>query len=360
MKVAVIVGTRPELIKMGVLIKELKKRNSHHLFIHSGQHYDYHMDGMVTDSFKLPPPDYHLGIGSGSHATTTSAILQQLEPILLKEKVDKVIVHGDTNTTLGASLAAAKMNIKVAHVEAGLRSYDRSMPEEINRVLVDHVSFHLFCPTKRSVNNLQTEGISENVHLVGQTIVDAVTTILSADLYDVLAKFKLSQNDYFFLTVHRQENTDNIDRLRSIFSAVTNLTQLYPHPIVVAMHPRTKKILQQNDMYDTLSINSAILLLDPPPNFYETIHLQKHAKLVLSDSGGLQEESCILGTPCITLRENTERPETIECGANRLAGYKTDAILEAVAKSLSAPVTWVHPYGTSGVSSTIVDILLES
>lgn len=360
MKVAVIVGTRPELIKMGVLIKELKKRNSHHLFIHSGQHYDYHMDGMVTDSFKLPSPDYHLGIGSGSHAATTAAIMQQLESILLKEKVDKVIVHGDTNTTLGASLAAAKLNIEVAHVEAGLRSNDRSMPEEVNRILVDHASSHLFCPTKAAVTNLKAEGITENVHLVGQTIVDAVSTILSADLYAVLDKFKLVKDEYFFLTVHRQENTDNIDRLRSILSAVTNLTQLYPHKIVIAMHPRTKKILQQNDMFDTLAINSSILLLDPPPNFYETIHLQKHAKLVLTDSGGLQEESCILGTTCITLRENTERPETLQCGANRLAGYKTNIILEAVATSLNAPVSWVHPYGTFGVSSTIVDILLES
>jgi UDP-N-acetylglucosamine 2-epimerase (non-hydrolysing) len=360
MKVAVIVGTRPELIKMGVLIKELKKRNSQHLFIHSGQHYDYHMDGMVSDSLKLPPPDYHLGIGSISHASFTAAIMQQLEAILLKEKVGLVIVHGDTNTTLGASLAAAKMNIKVTHVEAGLRSYDRNMPEEINRVLVDHISSHLFCPTKEAVTNLQAEGITKDVHLVGQTLVDAVSTILSADLYDVLGKYKLSTKDYFFLTVHRQENTDILDRLRSIFSAVTDLTQLYPHQIVIAMHPRTKKILQHNDMYQTLSINSSILLLDPPPNFYETIHLQKQAKLVLTDSGGLQEESCILGAPCITLRENTERPETLQCGSNRLAGYKRDSIIEAVANSLSGSGKWVHPYGNIGVSSTIVDILLGS
>ncbi len=360
MKIAVIVGTRPELIKMGVLIKELKQRDHRHLFIHSGQHYDYHMDGMVSDAFNLPTPDYHLAVGSGTHAKMTATLMEQLEPILVKEKVNKVIVHGDTNTTLGAGLTAAKMNIEVAHVEAGLRSLDRKMPEEINRILIDHLSSHLFCPTSEAVGNLKKEGITKNVYLVGQTVVDAVDSILSSNLYNALEKFGLKSKDYFFLTVHRQENTDDFQKLSSIFYTMEELSKKYSHSLVWALHPRTKKILQQHDMFDHLTKATSIQLLDPPPNFYETIHLQKHAKVVLTDSGGLQEESCILGTPCITLRENTERPETIFCGANQIAGYKRSSILKAVDKYLTQSISWVHPYGRTGVSINILDTLFRN
>ncbi|WP_078381392.1 non-hydrolyzing UDP-N-acetylglucosamine 2-epimerase [Sutcliffiella halmapala] len=357
MKIAVVVGTRPELIKMAVLINELKKRDSSHLFIHSGQHYDYHMDGMVSELFNLPKPDYHFDVKSGTHATTTATIMTKLEDIIVKEKIEKIIVHGDTNTTLAASLAAAKTFIPIAHVEAGLRSFDKTMPEEINRIVVDHMSTYLFCPTKDAIKNLHNEGIFNGIHHVGQTIVDAVEFLKQVNSVDVLKKYQLSEKQYFFLTIHRQENTDNLLRLISIFLTIHELSQNSNYKLVLAMHPRTKKILQQHNMFDSLIKNNNILLLDPPPNFYESILLQQHAKLVLTDSGGLQEESCILGTPCITLRENTERPETIECGSNILAGYKRDTIIKAVEDSIMKSTDWTNPYGSPGISKRILDLI---
>ncbi|MEA3322034.1 MAG: UDP-N-acetylglucosamine 2-epimerase (non-hydrolyzing) [Bacillota bacterium] len=357
MRIAIIVGTRPELIKMAVLIKELKKRNSAHLFIHSGQHYDYFMDGMVMDLFALPKPDCHLGVGSGSHSETTAKIMVQMEKLILKEKIDLIVVHGDTNTTLAASLAACKTAAKIAHVEAGLRSFDRSMPEETNRVLVDHLSDYLFCPTKGAVENLKREGINREIHLVGQTIVDAVTYISNGVPPTILDKYSLKSDTYLFVTCHRQENTDNIDRLTGIMKALQQLATHTTFKVVLALHPRTKKILINNKLLDYFKNHPNILVLDPPPNFHETIHLQQHAKLVLTDSGGLQEESCILGTPCITLRENTERPETVDCGANTLAGYDPLKIVQSVETNLNTPATWKHPYGSAGISTNIIEIM---
>ncbi|KPB03553.1 non-hydrolyzing UDP-N-acetylglucosamine 2-epimerase [Bacillus sp. CHD6a] len=358
MRIAIIVGTRPELIKMAVLIKELKKRNSTHLFIHSGQHYDYFMDGMVLDLFALPKPDYHLSVGSGTHGETTAKIMVKMEEIIIKEKIDIVVVHGDTNTTLAASLAACKTDAKIAHVEAGLRSYDRTMPEETNRVLVDHLSDYLFCPTEGAVHNLKKEGINKGIHLVGQSIVDAVTYISEGVPPSILGKYSLQSKGYLFVTCHRQENTDNRKRLTGIMEAIKHLAAHTSEKVVWALHPRTKKILINNNMLDPLIHHPNILVLDPPPNFHETIHLQQHAKIVLTDSGGLQEESCILGTPCITLRENTERPETVECGSNTLAGFDTFKIIHSVERVSTTSPNWNHPYGTAGISANIIDIML--
>ncbi|CAG9622821.1 non-hydrolyzing UDP-N-acetylglucosamine 2-epimerase [Sutcliffiella rhizosphaerae] len=361
MKISVVVGTRPELIKMAVFITELKRMNSTNLYIHSGQHYDYHMDGMVADIFQLPEADYNLGVGSGSHANTTANIMIKMEEIIVNEKMDLLVVHGDTNTTLAACLAAAKLSIPIAHVEAGLRSRDPSMPEEINRILVDHMSTFRFAPTQEAVENLKKEGIVYGVYLVGQSIVDAIDYIKNMKtINNVLNKYELEKQSYFFLTIHRQENTDNPTRLSSIFSAMHALTKDYNHQLVISMHPRTKKILLQQNMLQSLFQNKRITLLDPPPNFYETIQLQQHAKLVITDSGGLQEESCIIGTPCITLRENTERPETVECGANILAGYQKGKILLAVEESLASSPSWNHPYGLEGVSMRMLDILTKN
>ncbi|TYS65736.1 UDP-N-acetylglucosamine 2-epimerase (non-hydrolyzing) [Sutcliffiella horikoshii] len=359
MKIAVIVGTRPELIKMALLIKELKKRDPNHLFIHSGQHYDYFMDGMVMELFNLPIPDHHSGIGSGSHSETTAKIMTKMEKLILNEKINLLVVHGDTNTTLAASLAACKTNAKIAHVEAGLRSFDRTMPEEHNRILVDHLSNYLFCPTEGAVNNLKTEGITKGVHLVGQSIVDAVDYISNSVPPSILDKLSLNPKSYLFVTFHRQENTDNLFRLNGIVDAIHYLTTLSPYKVVLALHPRTKKILIENNLLKLLINHPHIRVLDPPPNFHESIHLQQHAKIVLTDSGGLQEEACILGTPCITLRENTERPETVNCGANTLAGFNTVKIIDAVKNVLTQQTVWYHPYGPPGVSDKILNILSQ-
>ncbi|WBL16290.1 non-hydrolyzing UDP-N-acetylglucosamine 2-epimerase [Sutcliffiella sp. NC1] len=358
MKIAIVVGTRPELIKMAPLIKEMKKRDNKHLFIHSGQHYDYYMDGMVLDIFELAKPDYNLQVGSGSHSMMTANMMMQLEKIILKENVDKIVVHGDTNTTLAGGLTAAKMNIPVAHVEAGLRSKDKSMPEEINRIIVDHLSSYLLSPTADAINNLKKENISSGIHLVGQTIVDSIDWLNHINHYDVLTKFNLKHKGYFFITVHRQENTNDLMKLQSIIRAIKQMTLLENYQVVLSLHPRTKKIIQENNMLQQLSIDK-LLILDPPPNFYETIQLQKHAKVVVTDSGGLQEESCIVNTPCVTLRENTERPETVKCGANIIAGYQVENIMKAINDSLLKSTNWKSPYGEPGVGSNIMDIITE-
>ncbi|MDX5475382.1 MAG: UDP-N-acetylglucosamine 2-epimerase (non-hydrolyzing) [Bacillaceae bacterium] len=355
MKLAVVVGTRPELIKMAMLIKELKKRNTSNLFIHSGQHYDYHMDGMVLSLFDLPKPDFHLAVGSGTHAYTTSNVMIQVEKLIKSERIDLIIVHGDTNTTLGASLAAAKSFVPIVHIEAGLRSYDKTMPEEINRIIVDHLSTYLMSPTQEAISNLKKEGITSGVYCTGQTIVDAIHYLKNLKPFNVLNKYGLTYKEFYFVTVHRQENTDDVKRLHSIFKSLYILANS-EKKVVLSLHPRTKKILTQHDKYDEL-INSKIVTLDPPPNFFESIQLQHNASFVITDSGGLQEESCILGTPCITLRENTERPETVECGANILAGYKTESILNAI-KQMKIKA-WKHPYGDVGISSRILDIIAK-
>ncbi|MDY7223908.1 non-hydrolyzing UDP-N-acetylglucosamine 2-epimerase [Halalkalibacterium halodurans] len=360
MKAAVIVGTRPELIKMAVLIKVLKSLDPHHLFIHSGQHYDYSMDGAVLDTFHLQQPDYHLKVGSGSHASTTAKILTGVEEIIQREKIDLVIVHGDTNTTLGGTLAAAKLNVKIAHVEAGLRSYDRSMPEEINRVLVDHIAQYLFTPTQQAGENLAKEGIVNGVYQTGQTIVDAVHFIKShVQSTKLLQAFNLQPKSYFFVTVHRQENTDNPLRLSSIVNALDRVAKEGPEKVVLSLHPRTKQKLIENNLYERLKTNEAIILIDPPTNFVNALLLQRDAKGILTDSGGIQEEACIIGTPCITLRLNTERPETVECGANQLAGFETQSILQCVESIRTNQANWKHPYGNHGVSQKILDILFS-
>jgi len=357
MKIAVVVGTRPELIKMAILIKRLKELNEDHLFIHSGQHYDYFMDGTVIDNFSLPQPDYNLKVGSGSHAITTSKVMKGVEEIIDKEKIDTIIVHGDTNTTLGASLAAVKMNIKIAHVEAGLRSFDRGMPEEINRLLVDHIANYLFTPTDIASENLKKEGITNGVYRVGQTLVDALDYVSkNFESIDFLNSLSLESKNFYFVTVHRQENTDDPLRLQSILKALRYIADHSNNPIVFSLHPRTKRKILDYHLFHLIQSKN-IMILDPPTNFINSVLLQKNAKAVLTDSGGLQEESCILGTPCITLRENTERPETIECGANRLAGYSTDKLIHIVNTIDSDNKIWSHPYGNCGVSQKVLEII---
>ncbi|WP_018131913.1 non-hydrolyzing UDP-N-acetylglucosamine 2-epimerase [Effusibacillus pohliae] len=359
MKLAVIVGTRPELIKMALVIQNIKQRHPRSLFIHSGQHYDDALDKRIAETFGLPEPDCRLHVGSGSHATTTANIMVGVEQLIDREKIETVIVHGDTNTTLGAALAAAKRNCRIAHVEAGLRSFDRQMPEEINRKLVDHMATHLFAPTRTAARNLQREGIRNGIYLVGQTIVDALAYInaRSGDR-PILGQLGLAPKQYLFVTIHRQENTDDPARLRSIVQALRQISGDTPYKVVLSLHPRTKRKLAESDLLRALPSKN-LIVLDPPAPFADSVLLQREARIVLTDSGGLQEEACILGTPCITLRLNTERPETVACGANRLAGTDTREILQSMSAVLQSAQTWIHPYGPPGASEKIVRILLQ-
>ncbi|MFE4047051.1 MULTISPECIES: non-hydrolyzing UDP-N-acetylglucosamine 2-epimerase [unclassified Priestia] len=359
MKYAVIVGTRPEIIKMAVLIKILKGLSSAHLFVHSGQHYDYYMDGSMLKTFDLPTPDFNFKVGSGSHSFVTSEIMKKTEDLILREGITAIIVHGDTNTTLGACLAAAKLNIPVIHVESGLRSFDKTMPEEINRIIVDHLSTILFAPTKEAQNNLKKEGIVNGVYVVGQTLVDSIQEVSNKINTDtILIKYDIKPKEYFFVTCHRQENTNNKSRLTSIISSLKEISESSQNKVVFSLHPRTKEKLHKFNLYPLL-LDSKIIILDPPVNFVESIHLQKEAKVVLTDSGGLQEESCILKTPCLTLRDSTERPETITCGANRLVNVEKDNISKILDSYNVLYATWSNPYDIEKPSEKIIDILIK-
>ncbi|MBX6395553.1 MAG: UDP-N-acetylglucosamine 2-epimerase (non-hydrolyzing) [Alicyclobacillaceae bacterium] len=356
---AIIVGTRPEIIKMAPVIRECEGRKLDYRLVHSGQHYDYAMDRAVFERFHLPDPHVNLQVGSGTHGEITARILERFEAYVIKEGIEAVLVHGDTNTTLGGALVAAKLNLPIGHVEAGLRSFDRTMPEEINRVLTDHVATHLFAPTEEAVSNLQAEGIQTGVFLTGQTAVDAIE-YLRPSLPDnpILHELSLSSGSYIYLTLHRQENTDNPDRLNLILQGLERVGRELGYPIVCSLHPRTRQRLNEYKWWNRFNAIPGMRVLYPPVDVFASLALQSQAALVLTDSGGLQEEACMLGVPCVTLRENTERPETLAIGANRLAGYRPEGIVEAVSEMIRAPRQWKHPYGDGKASKRILDLFL--
>lgn len=324
--------------------------------LHSGQHYSYNMDRIFFEQLKLPKPRYNLNVGSGTHGFQTGQILIGVEKILLSERPEIVLVEGDTNTVLAGALAAVKIGIKVGHVEAGLRSYDYEMPEEINRVLADHCSDFLFAPTEKSRQILLGEGIEgEKIHVTGNTIVDAVhQNITVADEKKVLDEFGVQKNKYFLVTLHRQENIDNEKRLRNILTGLEKIKTQFDLPLVCTIHPRTEKRLKQ------LGIKPVGIDIVPSIDYVKFLQLEKNARLVLTDSGGVQEETCILGTPCVTLRYNTERPETLDVGSNILAGAEPDNIVKCVKHMLDRSRTWNQPFGDGNASKRIMKILIDN
>ncbi|MCK4736641.1 MAG: UDP-N-acetylglucosamine 2-epimerase (non-hydrolyzing) [Methanophagales archaeon] len=354
MKISIILGTRPEIIKMSPVVRECENRNLDYFILHTGQHYSYNMDKVFFEQMQLPEAKYNLDVGSGSHAEQTGEILTGVEKILLNEKPDIVLVEGDTNTVLAAALAASKLHIKVGHVEAGLRSYDRGMPEEVNRVLTDHCSDFLFAPTEKSQQILLSEGIpDEKIFVTGNTIVDAVhqNLELANEKVDVFNDLDIEPNNYFLVTAHRQENTDNEGRLRNIFDGLARVYKKFKFPLVYPIHPRARKMMNEFN----LSANG-IRLIDPL-DFLSFLQLESQAKLVLTDSGGVQEETCILGVPCVTLRDNTERPETLDVGSNILAGSDPDKILECTELMFGKENDLVNPFGDGRAGERIIDIL---
>jgi UDP-N-acetylglucosamine 2-epimerase (non-hydrolysing) len=340
---------------MSPLIRECEKRNLDYFVLHTGQHYSFEMDKAFFDDLELPKPAYNLEIGSGSHAEQTGKIMVGIEKVILDEKPDVVLVQGDTNTVLAGSLAASKVNIKVGHVEAGLRSYDRSMPEEINRVVADHVSNILFAPTELSKQNLLKEGIEESkIFVTGNTIVDAVFQNLeiSNNKGNVLNDLKLKSKEYFLLTSHRAENVDNREQMSKLLKGISMIQKEYFMPVVFPVHPRTEKRIQEFgfSLEDIMSIR--------PVSFLEFLQLEANARLVFTDSGGVQEETCILGTPCITLRDNTERPETLEVGSNILAGVESNRIMQSAVKMINGKKSWNNPFGDGKAAEKIIDTLI--
>ena len=316
MKIASVIGARPQFIKCAPLTKELRK-NHQDLLIHTGQHYDYNMNKVFFDELGIPPPEYNLGIGSGSHGYQTGEMLKRIGEILDQVKPDLVIVYGDTNSTLAGALAAAKLHIKIAHVESGLRSFDKSMPEEINRVLTDHCSDWLFCPTRTAVSNLKNEGIIKGVYFTGDVMLDALNSVkVIAERSKILGDLGLITKSYLLVTIHRASNTDNRDNLGSISRALIQLGGLGKR-IVFPVHPRTAKSLKSCGLYDDLKEKVTVI---EPLGYLDFLKLLNHSSMVLTDSGGIQKEAYMLRVPCVTLRENTEWVETVEDGWNVLAG----------------------------------------
>ena len=353
-KIAIILGTRPEIIKMAPVIRELETRDIDFFILHTGQHYSYNLDKVFFEQLKLPLAKYNVEAGSGSHAEQTAKILVGVEKVLQEETPHIVLVEGDTNSVLAGALAATKLHIKVGHVEAGLRSYDRNMPEEINRALTDHCSDYLFAPTEKARAILLGEGIPEDkISVTGNTIVDAVyqNQKIAQEQSSILDTLHVSPGEYFLVTLHRQENVDNQARFASILEGLDKVAADFHLPVVYPIHPHSRKRMNE------FNLKAPNLTLIEPVDFFSFLQLESNARLVLTDSGGVQEEACILSVPCVTLRDNTERPETIEVGANILTGTSSGNILDCVRLMLGKKSDWQNPFGDGKAGKRIVDIL---
>ena len=362
MKIAFIIGTRPEIIKMSPLIDEVRKRDIDHILIHTGQHYDREMSEQFFEDLELPQPDYNIGVGSTTHGKQTATMLEGIEEILLSEKPDIVLVEGDTNAVMAGALASSKMHIPLGHVESGLRSYDKTMPEEINRVVADVCSQLFFVPTEESALNLVFEGLNpHDIHITGNTVVDAVFRNLKIAEKHRKPDFDL-KNGYITLTLHRAENTDDSHRLKNIIDALLELKET---KIVFPVHPRTVKTLKDLNLFHDLEKAHHIKLIKPV-GYLEFLALLSHSKLVITDSGGIQEEAITLNLPCITLRYNTERPETVAAGGNVLVGTNKERIIQAVKNILEDKELYQkmcqapNPYGNGKTSQKIMEIILKA
>lgn len=357
MKILISLGTRPEIIKMAPIIKALENQSyANYLILHTGQHYSYELDKIFFKDLFLPDAAYNLGVGSSSHGKQTADILIGAEKVLTEEKPDIVLVEGDTNSVLATALAAAKLHIKVGHVEAGLRSYDRNMPEEVNRVLADHCSDYLFAPTARAKFTLENEGIPvEKTFLTGNTIVDVVYRYkkIASENTIILDTLKLKPKQYLLCTIHRQENVDNPERFSNILKGLQKLALKFDIPVVYPIHPHSRKNLELFGLEPT-----GLTLIDPV-DFINFLSLELNSKLVLTDSGGIQEETCILGVPCVTLRDNTERQETLEVGSNLLAGTSPGKIVESTEIMLQRNNNWQNPFGDGKAAEKILAAIIS-
>lgn len=362
LNVTLVLGARPQIVKSAPLIHLASNDKQIRLdIIHTGQHYDYEMTKIFFEELKLPDPIVNLNVGSGTHAQQTAKVMLRLEKVLQKQKPDMVIVPGDTNSTLAGALTAVKLHIPIAHIEAGARSYDMRMPEEVNRRLTDHCSTILFTPTENCTKNLINEGIEKaKIHQAGDTMYDVLVQQLpKAEKNPILEQLNLEPNAYALLTTHRPENVDNPQKLENIMKAIIQLNQL---TIVFPVHPRTQKQLRKLKLYNNIQGQSHIKIIKPI-GYHETIKLIKNAALVLTDSGGMQKEAFWLKTPCITLRETTEWPETVELGANYLMGADTQKIVHTATKLIAKRETrekiqkLPNPFGDGKASQRILETI---
>ncbi|MBH8608659.1 non-hydrolyzing UDP-N-acetylglucosamine 2-epimerase [Thermoactinomyces sp. CICC 10521] len=352
MKILTVVGARPQFIKAAPVSRAIRKQ-ADEILVHTGQHYDKSMSDVFFSELHIPVPDYHLHVGSKSHGAQTGEMLSRIEEVILKEKPDCLLVYGDTNSTLAGALAASKLHVPVAHVEAGLRSFNKRMPEEINRILTDHVSEWLFCPTQTAVNHLATEGIRRGVHLVGDVMLDAVqyNSRLANEKSGILKELNIKTGEYILITLHRAENTDDPARLSQIISALNEL----PLPAVLPLHPRTKGKMAQMG----LAITNPNVKLIEPVGYLDMLQLEVNAKKILTDSGGVQKEAFFAKVPCITMRDETEWTETVELGANLLVGADQSKILDAVDNFTVDFTRMKDVFGDGRASEKITDQLLK-
>lgn len=357
MKVLTILGARPQFVKAATVSRELKKENIHEVIIHTGQHFDANMSQVFFDEMNIPAPDYNLEINNLGHGAMTGRMMEKVEEIMMKERPDYVLVYGDTNSTLAGALTAGKMHLPVAHIEAGLRSFDMNMPEEINRILTDRISKVLFCPTTTAIKNLEKEGYNNfgcRIIHSGDVMYDAVLFYKDKAQTQsaILHTLKLESKAYILVTIHRAENTNDINRLKSIVSALNDLAQ--EATIVFPLHPRTKAYLKNNNIV----LNATII---DPVGYFDMLQLLSHSKMVMTDSGGLQKEAYFFGKYCITLRDQTEWVELIEEGANTIAGAEQEQILAAYHSNKNKILT-LNPslYGDGHAAALIAKELYSS
>jgi UDP-N-acetylglucosamine 2-epimerase (non-hydrolysing) len=337
MRIIVLVGARPNFIKIGPLMPALLAAGIEAPVAHTGQHYDASMSDVFFSDLDLPAPKWFLGIGSGTHAVQTGKAMIALEELLLAEKPDALLVVGDVNSTLAGALAASKIGVPIVHLEAGLRSGDMSMPEEVNRLVTDQLSSMLLTPVASAEDNLIAEGVDpKRVAFVGNIMAESVVRSLpTIESRDVASRYGLRRKEYVLATIHRPENTDHPERLAEIASAMRGMG----HPVLFPVHPRTRPLLAKAGIPDE---DSSVQLVDPV-GYLDMLALQRDAAAVITDSGGVQEETCMVGTPCVTVRRNTERQITVAIGSNRLVRASREEILSGVADALTAPTSWERP-----------------
>lgn len=351
MKILSIIGARPQFIKCAPLSRAIRREHEE-ILVHTGQHYDAVMSDVFFNELNIPRPDYNLGIGSGTHGEQTGRMLAEIEKLVVKEQPDLVLTYGDTNSTLAGALAASKLHIKVAHVEAGLRSFDRSMPEEINRLITDHISNILFCPTETAVKNLKNEGITDGVHNVGDVMMEAMENNrkIAEEKSTILNDMALTPKQFMVATVHRPANTDSKENLSSIVKAFCSAYET----IVFTVHPRTEKYLKEYGLWDELYLSIKVI---PPVGYLDMLKLMANSKKILTDSGGIQKEAYMLGVPCVTLRENTEWMETVEDGWNVLVGADCGKITDAIDGFEGADVR-SDVFGRGDASERVCEVLI--
>ena len=349
MKVLTVIGARPQFIKAATVSNKIRTNGNSEILVHTGQHYDNNMSDIFFEELGIPKPNYNLSIGSSSHGHQTGNMLIALEDIYLKEKPDMVLVYGDTNSTLAGALCASKLLIPVAHVEAGLRSFNKTMPEEQNRILTDHISDLLFTPTLTAVNNLKNENITKGVHNTGDVMYDAINLFKerAKEISTIIEKLNLTNDSYILSTIHRAENTDNIKRLTSIISALSNSGK----KIILPLHPRTKKFIEEYHLH----VGDNIKIIDPV-GYLDMISLQENAKKIVTDSGGVQKEAYFLKKPCITMRDETEWVETVQNGWNVIVGSDSNKIVDAL-ESFNPTGTPASAFGDGDTSSIITSII---